>query len=89
VFNRIRGPWYFPTQLYQGWILAFRFINQVYLTPLIRKYSLQVEFLEFEDGEVPEVNVRFNKGHSDFTILKADGEILIDGELDLNALPAT
>jgi hypothetical protein len=53
------------------------------------KYSLQVEFLSLIEGQVPEVNIRLNKGETDFVILKADKEIERDGELDLKAEPAT
>ncbi len=53
------------------------------------KYSLQVEFLQFEDNEVPEINIRLNKGDSDFAILKADEELVVRGDLDLEAVPAT
>ena len=52
------------------------------------KYSLQVEFVEIEDGSVPEVNVRLNKGESEFIILKADEDIVIDDKFDLKAKPA-
>ncbi|MGD8619977.1 MAG: competence protein ComJ [Gammaproteobacteria bacterium] len=52
-------------------------------------YALQVEFLAVEDGMLPEVNVRLNKGVTDFFVLRADDEIEVDGELDLKAVPAT
>lgn len=53
------------------------------------KYALQVEFLQHLVGGVPEVNIRLNKGHSGFEILKADSEIDTAAELDLLAQPAT
>ena len=53
------------------------------------KYSLQVEFLQFDDGDMPEINIRLNKGQTDFAILKADEELVLDEDLDLEALPAT
>ena len=53
------------------------------------QYSLQVEFLRLEAGEVPEINVRLNKGDSGFAILRADEEVVTDGDFDLNAEPAT
>lgn len=53
------------------------------------KYSLQVEFLQFNDGDMPEVNVRLNKGDADFVILKADEELILKEDLDLEAVPAT
>ncbi len=53
------------------------------------KYSLQVEFLQFDDGDTPEVNIRLNKGDADFVILKADGELTLNEDLDLKAVPAT
>ncbi len=61
-------------------------------TPLeipAEKYSLQVEFLQLEDGEMAEINIRLNKGDSDFSILKADKELIVEGALDLEAVPAT
>lgn len=53
------------------------------------KYSLQVEFLQFDDGGAPEVNIRLNKGDADFVILKADEKLILNEELDLKAEPAT
>lgn len=53
------------------------------------KYSLQVEFLQFDDGDMPEINIRLNKGQTDFAILKADEELILDEDLDLEAVPAT
>ena len=53
------------------------------------KYSLQVEFLQFDNGDMPEINIRLNKGQTDFAILKADEELILDEDLDLEAVPAT
>ncbi|MEM7418713.1 competence protein ComJ [Alteromonas sp. McT4-15] len=53
------------------------------------KYSLQVEFLQFDDGDMPEINIRLNKVQTDFVILKADEELILDEDLDLEAVPAT
>lgn len=53
------------------------------------KYSLQVEFLKFDDGDTPEVNIRLNKGDAEFVILKADEDLILEEELDLEAVPAT
>lgn len=53
------------------------------------QYSLQVEFLAVEENRMPEVNVRLNKGSCGFELLKADDQILIEGELDINANAAT
>lgn len=53
------------------------------------KYALQVEFLAIEENRIPEVNVRLNKGVSNFEILKSDDDIQIEGGLDINAMPAT
>lgn len=53
------------------------------------KYSLQVEFLQFDKGDRPEINIRFNTGDTEFSILKADEEIVFAEELDLEAVPAT
>ncbi len=61
-------------------------------TPLeipVGKYSLQVEFLELEDGHTPEINIRMNNGEPEFSILKADDELIVEGEFDLMAVPAT
>lgn len=52
------------------------------------KYSLQVEFLQLEDGKVPEINIRLNRGETEFAILKADEEIVLEDELDLEAVTA-
>lgn len=51
------------------------------------KYSLQIEFLQIKAGKVPEINIRLNRGISDFSILKADEELIVEGELDLMDLP--
>lgn len=40
-------------------------------------------------GETFGVNVRLNEGDTDFLILKADADIEPEGELDLQAVPAT
>ncbi|MDR8522565.1 competence protein ComJ [Shewanella fidelis] len=53
------------------------------------KYALQVEFLSFKEDQVPEINIRFNKGETNFLILKADDEIEKEGKLDLKAIQAT
>ncbi|WP_445371966.1 competence protein ComJ [Methylomonas sp. HW2-6] len=53
------------------------------------QYVLQVEFLQYENNCVPEINIRFNKGDTDFSILKADEEIDSGSDLDLMAIPAT
>lgn len=53
------------------------------------KYSLQVEFLQFDDGDMPQINIRLNKGQTKFTILRADEELILDKDLDLEAVPAT
>ena len=53
------------------------------------KYALQVEFLEKENSCHPEINIRLNEGSSNFSILKADNELLVDGDFDLQAVPAT
>lgn len=53
------------------------------------KYSLQVEFLNPEEDSAPEINIRMNKGKSEFFILKADEEVILEGNLDLMATPAT
>lgn len=52
-------------------------------------YSLRVEFLKIVEGFCPEINIRLNEGESEFLILKGDEEILIEGDLDLMANPAT
>lgn len=52
-------------------------------------YSLQVEFLKINQDGLPEVNVRLNRGNCSFEILKADEEVVIGDELDLEARPAT
>ncbi|HMW71941.1 MAG TPA: competence protein ComJ [Cellvibrionaceae bacterium] len=49
------------------------------------KYCLQVEFLAVEDNGMPEVNVRLNKGGCGFELLKADDQIVMEGELDISA----
>ncbi len=53
------------------------------------KYSLQVEFIEVKEQKTPIINIRLNKGESDFAILKADQELVVEGGFDLNAEPAT
>ena len=55
----------------------------------VGSYSLQIEFLETNDAETPEVNLRLNEGSSRFCIMKADQEIVVEGDLDLNAQPAS
>lgn len=51
-------------------------------------YSLQVEFLEVIEDQMPEVNIRLNKGETDFVILKADAEIVTTGDFELMSQPA-
>ncbi|AMK76516.1 MULTISPECIES: competence protein ComJ [Methylomonas] len=53
------------------------------------KYSLQVEFLNHAEGGVPEINIRFNEGETDFEIIRADVDIELSNEFDLIARPAT
>ncbi|MBC3833396.1 hypothetical protein H8K33_17950 [Undibacterium amnicola] len=53
------------------------------------KYSLQVEFLHLDDEVMPEINIRLNKGQTEFAILKADEELILDEDFDLKAVPAT
>lgn len=55
----------------------------------IGSYVVQIEFLEIAKGELPQVNLRLNNGETDFKILRADGEIDAEGDLDLMAEPAT
>lgn len=52
-------------------------------------YSLQVEFIQFTNAEMPEVNIRLNKGDTDFVVLKADEDLNLEDEMDLEAVPAT
>jgi hypothetical protein len=51
-------------------------------------YALQVEFLELIQDTIPEINIRLNKGKSDFVILKADAEIVLTSDFELHSQPA-
>ncbi len=61
--------------------------TQLEITPGL--YTLRVEFLEPCPDGIPEINIRFNKGVSDFKVLKADSELDIITDFDLMAKPAT
>ena len=52
------------------------------------KYLLQIEFFDIKDESMPEINIRFNQGESEFYILKADDDITVEGDLDLMSEPA-
>lgn len=52
-------------------------------------YSLQVEFMDSDEGAPPDINVRFNLGDGDFSILRADSEIIADCPFELVAAPAS
>lgn len=54
----------------------------------IGMYSVQIEFLKIKEGKVPEVNLRLNKGETNFAILKADEDIDANSSLDLMAKAA-
>jgi hypothetical protein len=52
------------------------------------KYLLQIEFFDIKNESMPEINIRFNQGESEFCILKADYDITVEGDLDLMSEPA-
>jgi hypothetical protein len=52
-------------------------------------YILRVEFVSLSSDGLYEVNARFNKGVCEFEVLRADAEINVRDEFDINAVPAT
>lgn len=78
-----------PFETLDGYIEIASVSDSIPLEIPVGKYALQIEFLVVQEDQVPQVNVRLNKGETSFYILKADDEILVDGELDLDAVPAT
>lgn len=77
-----------PFEILGGGIEVASISDSIPLEVQAGKYILQVEFLVIKENKIPEINIRLNKGETDFDILRADDEIFVDGELDVNAAPA-
>lgn len=78
-----------PFEALDGSIEIASISDSIPLEIPVGQYVLQIEFLAVETDRVPEVNIRLNKGSCRFEILRADEEVSFDGELDIEANPAT
>lgn len=78
-----------PFEILDGGVEIASISDSVPLEMRAGKYILQVELLAIKEDGNPEINIRLNKGETDFDILKTDDEIFIEGELDTRAVPAT
>ncbi|TLX58760.1 hypothetical protein DN824_09235 [Stutzerimonas nosocomialis] len=52
-------------------------------------YAIRVEFISSLVDEAHEINIRLNKGCCAFELVKADAEIVTQGDYDVKAMPAT
>ena len=77
-----------PFDVSEGEVEIGSISDSMVLDLSIGQYILQVELLEAEEGKAQKINIRFNKGETDFLILKADETIDILSEMDLNTQPA-